>query len=95
MQRVDAGQFRHAPSAGQGADVVHPPQDQLAVYGIGVVEGPCSRIAKLLSTGGKICSLDAALFKKNKTKVMVKFTMSTYLSPLFSISGPNLGPTHN
>lgn len=54
MQGVDTGQFRHPPSAGQGSDVVHPPQDQLAVYGIGVVECPCSRIAKLLSTRGKI-----------------------------------------
>lgn len=41
VQGVDPGQFRDPPGAGQRADVIHPPQDQFTVNGVGVVEGPC------------------------------------------------------
>ena len=48
MQGVDARQLRDAAGAGQGSNVVHPPEDQLTVDGVGVVESPCGCIAKLL-----------------------------------------------
>lgn len=54
MQGVDSGQFRHPSSAGQGSNVVHPPQDQLTIDGVGVMECPCSCITKLLPTNGKV-----------------------------------------
>lgn len=54
VQRVDTSQFRDASSAGQGSDVVDPPQDQLTVDSIGIVEGPCCSVAKLLSANGKV-----------------------------------------
>ena len=48
VQGVDARQLGDAARAGQRADVVHPPEDQLAVDGVGVVERPRGRVAKLL-----------------------------------------------
>lgn len=52
VQRVDPGQLGDAPGAGQGSDVVHPPQDQLAVDGVGVVEGPGGRVTEPLPAAG-------------------------------------------
>ncbi len=54
VQRVDAGQFRDPSSAGQGTNVVHPPQDQLTIDGVGVMEGPGSCVTKLLSAIGEV-----------------------------------------
>lgn len=53
MQGVDTGEFGDPSSAGQGSNVVHPPQDQLTIDGVGVMEGPCSCVTKLLPANGK------------------------------------------
>lgn len=67
MQGVDTGQFRHPSSAGQGSNVVHPPQDQLTIDGVGVMECPCSCITKLLPTNGKVQLLELFHAEDNKT----------------------------
>lgn len=54
MQRVDTSQFRNPSSAGEGSNVIHPPQDQLTVDGVGVMKGPCSCITKLLPANAKV-----------------------------------------
>lgn len=54
MQRVDTGQFRDPSGPGQGSNVVHPPQDQFTIDGVGVMKGPCCCITKLLPANGKV-----------------------------------------
>lgn len=70
MQRVDTSQFRDPSSTGQGSNVVHPPQDQLTVDSIGIMESSCSGITELLPAnakamrGQKSCFMERAIFTK-------------------------------
>lgn len=71
MKRVDTSQFRDSSSAGQGSNVVDSPQNQLTVNGVGVMEGPCSCITKLLPVDVKVAH-DHVTFQK-QTAVFVSF----------------------
>lgn len=54
VERVDTSQFKHPSCARQRSNVVHPPQDQLAIDGVWIMECPCSCITHLLPANGKM-----------------------------------------
>ncbi len=53
MQRVDPGQLRHAARERQRPHRIHPPQDQLAVDGAGVLRDSAGRGPAPAGRGGQ------------------------------------------